>query len=318
MTTQRDKDNIYIVYTPRFNIKSGGAIVLHHLCHLLRKQGAQAFIYFADYSIPDFSFNPAKLIYRYTRYAFRILFSLLFPNSKSFFYDSFNTPLLTDFNLLNDAIAIYPESINGNPLNAKKVVRWLLHKPGFHNKQVHYGKNELFFFFQPAFIGNDFPVNSENLLHTPYLMTDIYKQTNFGKRVGACYLISKGRKRKITEDLRNALIVDKLPHKKIAEIFNKTEYFISYDTKSMLSTYAAICGCKSIVVPEEGVTKQEWQPDKKMGYGIAYGFADLHYAEQTRDKMFEGLEQTDLQTELLVKNFIEKCNKHFQNDVSAR
>lgn len=307
MTVQRDKQNIYIVYASRFNIKSGGAIVLHRLCHLLREQGVQSFIYFPEYPRPSFSFNPIKFIDRYLRYFFR----LLFPVSKSYFCSNFNTPLLKDIKLIDDAIVIYSESINGNPLNANKVVRWLLHKPGFHTGQVNYGSNELFFFFQPYFIDDNFQIDPENLLYTPYFFTNIYQQTNFGKREGTCYLLAKGKKRNITENLKDALIIDRLSHEKIAEAFNKTEYFISYDTKSALSIYAAICGCKSIVVPEDGVTKQEWQPEEKMSYGIAYGFNDLEYAEQTRDKMFEELKQTDLRSELLVRNFIEKCNKHF-------
>lgn len=43
-----------------------------------------------------------------------------------------NTPLLdeSERELLNDGIVLYPEVVKGNPLNAKRVVRWLGNKEG--------------------------------------------------------------------------------------------------------------------------------------------------------------------------------------------
>ena len=52
----------------------------------------------------------------------------------------------------------------------------------------------------------------------------------------------------------------------------------------MYSRYAALCGCIPIVVPIEGVSKQEWHPEKELRYGIAYGSGDVEWALQTREE----------------------------------
>ena len=68
----------------------------------------------------------------------------------------------------------------------------------------------------------------------------------------------------------------------MAEVFNRVRVCISYDAYTMYSAYAAMCGCLSIVVPEEGVSKEKWLPNPADRYGMAYGFDDLLHAEQTR------------------------------------
>jgi hypothetical protein len=35
----------------------------------------------------------------------------------------------------------FKEQVFGNPLNAKNIVRWMLHTPGFHTGKKYYGSN---------------------------------------------------------------------------------------------------------------------------------------------------------------------------------
>jgi hypothetical protein len=75
-------------------------------------------------------------------------------------------------------------------------------------------------------------------------------------------------------------------------LFNKYEYFISYDPITFLFYIAALCGCVPIVYPIDGKTKQEWlqmnafveyMDYKKIDniYGIAYGIEDLEWGKST-------------------------------------
>jgi hypothetical protein len=38
----------------------------------------------------------------------------------------------------HNAVIVYPEIIDGNPLKAKSIVRWLLYKPKFHNPNANF------------------------------------------------------------------------------------------------------------------------------------------------------------------------------------
>lgn len=144
------------------------------------------------------------------------------------------------------------------------------------------------------------------------MFNDIYKQTNFGERSENCYILRKGKGRKIIHELENSILIDGLSHREIADIFNKVEYCISYDLYTTYSQYAVMCGCKSIVVPENGLSKEEWYTGEESRYGIAYGFDDLDYAEKTKDKLISYLKQQEKESEDNVKKFIKKCKNFFK------
>ena len=305
----------FVIYAPSFDINSGGAIVLHRLCDRLRAQGHEALIHpYIHLRVrrPRLSLNPARTIVRLSRYLARYYASLS-PWRYFRTFDRFDTPIAKPQDV-RAAIIVYSERVAGNPLKARKVVRWLLHRPGYFTGVVDYGREELFFYWQRFFIDEKLNVDPDNCLIAPYLLTDIYRQTNFGKREGTCYILRKGKARAIKEDLRDATIIDDLPHEKVAGIFNQCEYCVSYDTKTLYSKYAVLCGCKSVVVPEEGVSRQEWQPDEELGYrgyGIAYGFEDLEYAAQTRHKLLQAIQDTERQAEKSVRRFTDKCRQYF-------
>ena len=85
----------------------------------------------------------------------------------------------------------------------------------------------------------------------------------------------------------------------------------NYRATPLYSIYASLCGCISIVVPEEGVTKEEWHPKIEDRYGLAYGFDDIEYAKDTKHKMIRYVnEQQELNLKS-VKYFAESCKKYF-------
>lgn len=297
----------YIIFTCSYDDNNGGVVVLHQLCDLLNKCGEKAFIW--NCHKPIFSTKHIfKTILKYMKY-FRKNLKYGFKTNPLL-----DTPVATKHDLMN-SIVIYAEVVDGNPLNAKHVIRWLLHKPGFNSAgRINYGNDELFFFYLKAYDDARFNKDGDNLLHIENTRSNIYKPLNNSIRKGTCYILRKGKNREIVHDTKNSILIDGKSHEEIAEIFNSVEYCISYDTYTMYSVYAVMCGCISIIVPEKGVSKKEWQPNEEDCYGLAYGFDDIEYALNTRELLLNKLQNMEYDSLENVKVFINKSKDYFINE----
>jgi len=293
----------FIIYSPPYNENSGGAIALHKLCHLLNSLGYKA--YFYSQKTP--AFNNKKYFSSVMKLATYSIKAKFTPRTNP----NFNTPVISYINKQQDII-IYPEIVDGNPLGVKKVVRWFLHKPGYHTNVINYGENELYFYFQKSFNDPNINKNWNNKLRVLYLFDDIYKQVNFGNRRGTCHILRKGAHKKMVHDTSNSILIDDLSHKEIAEIFNQVETCISYDTKTLYNQYAVMCGCESVVIPDEGVCIEEWQPEVELRSGVAYGFDDIPRAEATRGQLLDILKKEERESVNDAKQFAEKCFRFFK------
>ncbi len=271
----------YVIYSSSYDENIGGVISLHKLCHKLNSLGEEAYIFPAE---RPFKTNPKYI-----------------------------SPVIGEID--NEAIVVYPEIVNGNPLGAKNVVRWFLNKPGVLNKNPNYGNpdEELYFFFVPPFNDPDYNKDESNILWVFEVFSDIYvnKGTKLEDRKGTCYILRKGINRPIVHNIESSINLDNLPHKIIAEYFNTCKYFLSYDLYTMYSLYAAMCGCISVVIPDPKISKEKWQEHIFYKYGIAYGIDDIPYALGTMDKLPNYLIELEKKSDELVKLFIQKTKSFF-------
>lgn len=291
----------FIIYAYSFDINSGGIIVLHQLCHLLNQQGHDAKLWIHKKPI----FNPRTPLL----YLFKWLKFITRRQFKT--YPNFHTPIANTSDL-KDAIIIYPEIIDGNPLDASKVVRWLLHKPGFHTGRINFLPEELIVGYGSEFNGENINFTEDRILVIKFIMNDIYKQTNFGPRLACCHMIRKGKNKPFIHP-EDSILVDSLSHEELSTIFNQAKMFISYDAYTYYSTYAALCGCISVVVPDENISKEQWYVHEKDRYGKAYGLDDIDYAISTKKLMLEYLKEQENRNKDSVANFITVCNQYFTN-----
>jgi hypothetical protein len=236
----------------------------------------------------------------------------LFRKFKFAVNPSFDTPLAKKSDI-RDSIVVYPEIVHGNPLRARKVVRWLLHKPGFHFGQVKFGPNDLFFYYHETFNDPPFPKATKLMILNLEENFKIFKQTNFGPRKGCCYILRKGKKRVADPAALDGPVIDTLSHKEKARIFNECEYCYSYDPNTMLLNLASLCGCKAVVVPEPGIDIDAWMPDETYRNGIAYGKNDVERAIQTRDKMIAKLKSIEAESFDSVRAFVNTATTYFEN-----
>jgi hypothetical protein len=252
----------------RFQFQDGGIVVQYYLAKLLDEMGCMIRIW------PTFGNIESTLFNKY--------------------YNN-------EFAIDDNCIVIYCEGIKGNPLNAKYIVRWLLSEVGQNVPKFYihtWGENELIYHFNRELKFKKYPDKVDNIFKTLsiiYLNPDV--KNNFQpNRAGWCYTI-----RKANHMYKNIQFIHPNDSYEIARhasndiiinLFNKYQYFVSYDPITFLSVMAALCGCISIIYPIEGISKQDWfnktgyseyleykQIDN--AYGIAYGLEDIEWAKNT-------------------------------------
>lgn len=243
---------IFFVWSPDYTDQYGGVIVLHKLAEELANLGEKTFI----------------------------ISNRTSPNSKA---EKISASGTFHFANMANSYVIYPEVVSGNPLNFKNVIRFVLYKPGVNGGDKIYDKSEIVYSHTKYCVAGT-PYENTPSLHC--IDPKLDKFFDLGKaRSDTCTLIKKGRNKNIyrapnvIDSYLGAHNMDSM----LQNIFNKFEYFLSYDSASYHSIQAALCGCISIVVPEEGLSKEEWiarQPIMK--YGIAYGENDIQWAIDTK------------------------------------
>lgn len=300
----------FIIWTPLYRSDSGGIIVLHKLAKILQDSGHVALIW------P----KPKPLVFELKSIrGWLKLAKWLGLRLKSYIMSrDIRSPYcltLATKRDIHDSIVVYPEIVEGNPLGASRVVRWLLNKPGIIKGSVDFGADDLFFYFHEHF--NDWAINphKDRKLNVVDLMSDVYRNYNYGSRSGQCYMTKRGRNRTLSYHDPEAEKVDGLKHEELAIVFNKYKYFVCYDLYTMYCRYAAMCGCIPIVVPEEGLTKEQWRPEIDSRYGLAYGFEDIPWALETRSKLLELLGDTELNSMDSVKKFVVITQLYFGNEL---
>jgi hypothetical protein len=252
----------FLIYGPWFNEANGGDTVLYKLAKDLTDLG---------HSVSFFVFDR---IYKQNKYCTNF----------------------TDRYAHNDEIVIYPEGIRSNPLNGKRVVRWILCELGRNcpaDIWKTWSSTDLIYHY------STFNPSKNNIIYKPLFTMDLSTIfANHNKpRSGSCYTLRKASRfhRMPLNFIHPAdamFMHHNLTHTELVEIFNKNKYFYCYDPYTFLAFIAALCGCIPIVIPLEGVSKYDWLKSLCVGAymeareltniaGIAYGVDDIPYAEST-------------------------------------
>ena len=307
----------FLIVTPSYTANSGGAIVLHKLCDVINSLGGEAYLApFED----NYLLNNHNYLKTITTFLLRRLTNPLRPFKTN---PKFKTQrLLSDtYELGPEWVVIYPETVFGNPLNAKKVVRWLLNNPshdfetGEKNKPYFYGPNELYFRIGPWFNEFNYPHSktSNSYLQVFSYPLDFYNENNAStKRKGSAYLVRKGVNKKIVHDLSDSICIDGLKHKEISDILKSVVYFYSYDSISTYSQLAVLCGAISIVIPDLNVSAESWMPIKQDRLGVAYGIHDIEFALSTATELKNYLKLYEDRNKVSVLNFFNEVDAYFK------
>lgn len=283
----------YLICTPSYSDDNGGAVALHNLCHQLNANNLDAYLFPIVENLQLNRLNFTEILPKFLKKQIREPFRRLKVNKE------LKTPVIYKLPagvLTGEYIVVYPEITFGNPLRAKNVVRWLLHNPGHDTstgrstKEYFYGKNELYFRYGTFYkeFQNPGSTTSPHILRVERSLLHWYNQENTAtQRQGTAYCMRKGAAKPIVHDTTNSILIDGKKHREIAEIFKKVKTFICYDTHTLYSELAALCGCDSIVIPDDNLTIDEWRPELDDRYGVSYGFDNLEWARNTQQLLLE-------------------------------
>jgi hypothetical protein len=126
------------------------------------------------------------------------------PNVSAKIFDHYNYKIQNSYccnfaettDVTDETIVVYPEVVWGNPLNAKKIVRWILAPIGMNsdiNIKDTWGKTDLVYYFnsEPKINENSEKRGSIYKFLTLMHMFPVVKQHNFAERFGMCHTYRK-------------------------------------------------------------------------------------------------------------------------------
>lgn len=213
----------FLVTAPNYANNSAGTRVMHRLCHFLNETGHSA----------------------------KMACTIVNPE--------WNTPMVQADDLFD--VVIYPEVVRGNPLNALRVVRYVLNIPGKLGGMTEYEENEMVWYYtkdlkyhaQKAASGRE-------VYHMclPVIERELFNTEGCSDRPTDAVYIGKGTEEyAVTPHPANAVeITKKWPDRRgaLADLLKSTHTLYSYDNYTMLLYEAHLCGCKVLTIDNN----REW------------------------------------------------------------
>lgn len=221
------KNNIFIIVAPNYRKNFAGVRTLYKLALDLKNNNCISFIVnwkcVNDYispilDIPVLQFNIALDIVKYY-----------------------------------NAIVIYPEVVKGNPLKAKRVVRWLLNIPGVCGGDGKYDKTDKLFSYSKLLtkqLEKKYEIISE--LTTPTIDVDLFNYDESIEKTDITVYTGKQQFREGIIDKFDNLITRTSPsHEEVAKILKRIKVLYTFDCLTNIVNEARLCGCEVVYIPND-------------------------------------------------------------------
>lgn len=319
----------YIIESPPYDKNVGGFCALHYLADRLTYLGAKEVYLTTDVVNPRWrakTINLDRPFFLGEGWLDRFYASLGFLK-RYVFFNTFKRKLWRLQNRLfpkmlwkhfdiDQTVVICGETLKGVPFDAKHVVRWIMNTPGVCGGDGVYSESDHIFQYHPWY-----PVNEKYKVQGLLTAIDLdhqlktYQNKNLPNRKGGAYLVRKGRDKNHNQHPADFVhadpLLEKMTDEEAANFFNSIETFISYDDMTFISVQAALCGCKSIIIPGEDDRSEENLKKINRINGVAYGFDDQEWVSSTAHLLrphFEALNAENLAT---IKGF----NVYFEKTI---
>ncbi|HWA97535.1 MAG TPA: hypothetical protein VG713_03560 [Pirellulales bacterium] len=276
----------YAIVAPRYNAASVGVRCLYRLCDELNRRGYPSYIVGStrcgdEYAVPRVGWWQARQWCR------------------------------------NGFIAVYPETVSGNPCNAATVARWALNQPGFIGGDLIWDDRELVFIYSEVYrrtIRNQIagklymPMIDESIFHCDDL--------DLTKRSLECFYVGKSRWQDGVVDRQRAFeITRRTPARhELGKLLRASRVLYSFDNSTMLIYEALMCGCPVVVVPDGTHTREDYQALELGMAGIAWGPEELATVGADVAQLHRRYEQSKRDFEHQLEQFIAITQRHARGE----
>ena len=213
----------------------------------------------------------------------------------------------------NKTITINPQTTFGNQFNTIHNVRWILH----HTTQEQvdtFGKNDLI--YEIADFKTPLNFKPKKLIAIDYNL-DKFRNLNNKTRSGFCHILHKNTPDWGKSFLNNFNSTDLSDWNEnggfnyLNTELNKYEYMLTFDDKTYLTTIAALCGTKAIILNEDKtLTPYNYrQLNPTQMYGIAYGLNDITWANNTVNMVENHLIELNKNDKETIREFVKYWEK---------
>jgi hypothetical protein len=247
----------YVIMAQSYVSNSVGARCLYTLCDALNRRGYPSFIVGSSKTCPTL-FAPLVWWFKARRLCRR------------------------------GYVAVYPESVPGNPLRAKTVARWVLNRPGLLNGDKIYDPSELIFNYSSVYT----PYIRNNVvgkLYMPMIDRDTFysdlercdpagsSSGKEAKRSLDCFYVGKSTWKDGHVDRDAAFEITRTTPKRseLGKLLRATRVLYCFDNSTMLIYEALMCGCRVVVIPDGSHTRADYEQLELGMDGMAWGTEEL-------------------------------------------
>ena len=320
----------FIIYAYPYNKNVGGICALHYLAHELVRLN-QGDVYLTtgftnsrwngigiDRDLPFFLEDDQSFYSRYYQWLTALKEYVIFASFKrkiTRLQERIFPNLLWRHFDKKYTIVIYAEIVMGNPLNGTHVVRWIMNTPGVCGGDGIYDLGDHIFQYHPWY-----PVEEKYQVQGLLTAIDLdhqlktYQNKKLPERKGGAYLVRKGRDKNHNQHPADFVhadpLLEKMSEEEAADFFNSIETFISYDEMTFISVQAALCGCKSIIIPGVGDRSEENLKKVNRINGVAYGYNDQEWVQSTTHALRPQFEAINAENLATINSFYDYCEKN--------
>ncbi len=273
-----DQRRGYIIVAPAFNIRSAGKHCLYLLCDHLNRLGYPSYITGSESTATDL--NAPLLRWKDARKA---------VGSGRF-------------------VAIYPEIVAGNPLQAATVARWVLNRPGALGGDAVYDRGEQVFYYSNA-LKPHIQNGVAGKLLLPMLDESIFYPAEQlpAERPLECFYLGKSKWQDGYVDRHQAFEITRTSpaREDLGKLFRASKRLYVFDNLTALVAEALMCGCPVVIIPDGSFDRRILQESEFGAEGVAWGLDDPHATPPRPDFFLQRLQALRLEFEQQLLKFVE-------------
>ena len=146
-------------------------------------------------------------------------------------------------------VAVYPETVWGNPLGFRNVARWVLNTPGKRGGAAEVSADEMVFSFDQVFLSGYPYLKFDTVDHSLF-----YEDRSVEKDTICTFVYKGGKCRDIPEEVGAKRITMQWPptRRECADLLRRTKVLYTFDGMTSLIDEAVLCGAKVKIVTPDG------------------------------------------------------------------